>query len=45
MAICFAFMFSRLGGVAGSNISAFLFDGNCELAFYLPSLALIGKFI
>lgn len=45
MAICFAFMFARLGGVAGSNISAILFDGYCELAFYMPSLALIGKYL
>lgn len=45
MAICFAFMFGRLGAVAGSNISAVLFDGYCEHAFYLPSLALIGNLL
>lgn len=45
MAICFAFMFGRLGAVAGSNISAILFDGYCESAFYLPSLALIGNLL
>lgn len=42
MAVSISLMFGRLGGVAGSNLTAVLLDASCQNAFFLPGCALIG---
>lgn len=44
MAVSISLMFGRLGGVAGSNLTAILLDASCENAFYLPGCSLLGKY-
>lgn len=44
MAICINGLFSRLGAVIGSIITAYLLDKCCESAFYISGISLIGKY-
>lgn len=43
MAVSIAMMFGRLGSAFGTNIIAYLLDTNCQYAFYMSGLTLIGK--
>lgn len=43
MAVSISMMFGRLGSAFGANIVAYLLDSNCQCAFYMAGISLIGK--
>lgn len=43
MAVSISMMFGRLGSAFGTNIIAFLLDRNCQVAFYVSGISLIGE--
>lgn len=44
MAVSISMMFARIGSAFGSNIVAYLLENNCQFAFYMSGISLIGKF-
>lgn len=43
MAVSISMCFARFGSAFGSNIVAFLLENNCQVAFYMSGISLIGK--
>lgn len=43
MAISLSTMFGRLGSAVGATIVAILLDTNCQAAFYISGISLIGN--
>lgn len=45
MAVCISFLIGRIGCMLGSNLTGFLLENHCEIAFYISGTLLIGSFL
>lgn len=45
MAVCISFLIGRIGCMLGSNLTGFLLENHCEIAFYISGTLLIGEFL
>lgn len=43
MAVCISLMMGRLGSVVGANVAGVLFEFNCDYAYMVSGISLIGK--